>query len=259
MNSAATKHPLVMAHMIPGYPDETIAEAAVAGLVKGGATHLEIQFPFSDPTADGPVIQAACARSLENGFKVDAGFEFVGRVAARYDLPVYIMSYASLVYRRTVEQFVRDTKAAGAAGLIIPDLPVDSDEGLYEQAASAGLDVLPVVVPNTPPQRLQLLRDIKLRGVYAALRAGITGSRTEIGQENLEFLQRLRESLPGMDVRVFAGFGIREASQVEALSKHVDGVVIGSALVEVIGGSTPQNVAQRTAEALQTMLGRSSG
>ncbi|GAB6088713.1 tryptophan synthase subunit alpha [Spirochaeta dissipatitropha] len=242
--------PQVMAHMIPCYPDRLTARAAVDGLVRGGATHLEIQFPFSDPTADGPVIQAACSQALEQGFRVNEGFAFVRDVTAAYDLPVFIMSYASLVYTRGVERFIQDAKNAGAAGLIVPDLPVDADEGLYRIAAAEGLDVWPVVVPNTPAERISLIRNVHPRGVYAALRSGITGSKTEIGNENLGFL----DTLGTLKAPIFAGFGIRERAQVEALSRHVQGVVIGSAFVEIIGQSSPDTVADRLAEFLADLL-----
>ncbi|MFW6362364.1 MAG: tryptophan synthase subunit alpha [Spirochaeta sp.] len=248
--SSQTKKINVMAHMIPFYPGKEIAEAAVAGLVEGGATHLEIQFPFSDPTADGPTIQAACSRALEQGFRVDAGFEFVRRAADTHHLPIFIMSYASLVYARGVQRFAGDARAAGAAGLIVPDLPVDADEGLYQAAAAEGLEIWPVVVPNTPPERIEIIRDIKPRGVYAALRAGITGTKTEIGEDNLEFLDHLQ----GLEAPVFAGFGIREREQVQALAPHVDGIVIGSAFVEIIARSTREDVAQNLRGFLQCLL-----
>lgn len=240
----------LMAHMIPYYPDVETATAAVAGLA-AGATHLEIQFPFSDPTADGPTIQAACSTALDRGFRVDAGFEFVRAAAAAYSLPVYIMSYASLVYARGITRFVEDARAAGAAGLIVPDLPVDADEGLYQAAADAGIEVWPVVVPNTPTERLELIRDVRPRGIYAALRSGITGSKTEIGDANLRFLEQVR----GIGAEVFAGFGIRERAQIEALAPHVDGVVIGSAFVEIISRSTPEDVAANLRGFLQQLRG----
>jgi tryptophan synthase alpha chain len=241
----------VMTHMIPGYPDVATAEAAVAGLVEGGATHLEIQFPFSDPMADGPVIQAACAESLAQGFRVDDGFAFVKRAATAYQVPVFIMSYAALVYARGVDQFAADAAAAGAAGLIIPDLPVDSDEGLGVAASRHGLDIWPVVVPNISPERLELVASQKTAGIYAALRSGITGSLTEIGQDNLAFLERLRQL---GDATVFAGFGIQEKFQVDALAPHVDGIIIGSALVKVIGASNPENVVHNLRNRLQQLL-----
>ena len=240
----------LMAHMIPCYPDLATSRAAVAGLVAGGATHLEIQFPFSDPTADGPIIQAACSRALEQGFRVSQGFDFVAEAARTHDIPVFIMSYASLVYSRGVQRFVADAAQAGARGLIVPDLPVDSDEGLYSVAADAGIEVWPVVVPNTPAARIELIRHVQPKGVYAALRSGITGSKTEIGEDNLRFL----DTLAGLNAPVFAGFGIRETAQVQALAPHVSGVVVGSALVEIIAGSTPQNVAENLQAFLEKLL-----
>lgn len=254
----------LMAHMIPAYPDLESSYNAFCGIVDGGAEFLEIQFPFSDPTADGPVIEAACTKALANGFSVDRGFEFVRRVAdyiagagaasgaasgasadglaasgshaaAGSGSPrICIMSYANLVYVRGVEKFCRDAAAAGVWGLVIPDLPFDSDEGLLAAAKSAGLEVVPVLVPTNTRARIEMVLAHKPKVIYAALRTGITGTRTELGPKNLEFLATLTELAKQFGGEVYGGFGIQEKDQIRALEEQVDGVIVGTALVKQV-------------------------
>ena len=220
----------IMAHLVAGYPDEEGSLAAALGLAEGGASYLEVQFPFSDPTADGPLIQEACDAALTRGFRVEAGFELVRRIRATVQVPVFIMSYANLLVRRGVQVFLEQAREAGAMGLIVPDLPVDADEGLYPRGRALGLRIVPVVAPDTRPRRLALLADSGAEYLYAALRRGITGEHTEIGEENLAFL----EAVAGLGLRVLAGFGVRTREQVLALAPRAHAVVVGSRFVEAV-------------------------
>lgn len=219
----------LMAHMIPYFPDYPTSLEAARALIDAGVSFLEIQFPFSDPTADGPTIEAACTTALAQGFSVDRGFEFVKALAGRGP-EIVIMTYASLVISRGVDRFCRDAAAAGASGVIVPDLPVDSDEGLWKAAEKAGLTVIPVIVPTTSEERLQKIAGVNPRYIYCALRTGITGTRTELGAENLAFLDRAGRT----GAKILAGFGIQSPEQVRTLKGHVHGAIVGSALVRVI-------------------------
>jgi tryptophan synthase alpha chain len=220
----------IMAHLVAGYPDPEGSLAAALGLAEGGASYLEVQFPFSDPTADGPLIQEACDAALTRGFRVDEGFELVQRIREDTGLPVFLMSYANLLVRRGVPAFLDRAQKAGAMGLIVPDLPVDADEGLYPRGRALGLRIVPVVAPDTRPRRLALLADSGAEYLYAALRRGITGAHTEIGEENLAFL----EAVAGLGLRVLAGFGVRTRAQVLALAPRAHAVVVGSLFVEAV-------------------------
>jgi tryptophan synthase alpha chain len=145
-------------------------------------------------------------------------------------VPVFIMTYASVVVSHGVEWFTARAAQAGASGLIVPDLPPDYDEGLYAAGREAGLHVVPVLVPSAASERVEMALATRPSYVYAALRKGITGAATEIGAENITFL----EGLKARGVHVMAGFGIRSREQVEALHGHADTVVVGSAFVDVI-------------------------
>jgi tryptophan synthase alpha chain len=220
----------IMAHMVPYYPDPERSAAVAEGLVEGGAAYLEVQFPFSDPTADGPAIQAACQAALNAGFTIDRGFRFVEEIAGKTGVPVFIMSYASPVYVRGVREFMASSRDAGATGLILPDIPFDHDEGTFAAASEHGLSVMPVVVTSMNPARLAALRARRPEYIYVALRRGITGTRTTLGEENIGFLDELTTA----GARIMAGFGISDREQVRLLEPHVHAAIVGSALVRTV-------------------------
>lgn len=230
----------LMAHLVAGFPSEENFFAAASALAQGGVSFFEIQFPFSDPSADGPAIQGACAASLAAGFTVARGFQMVRSLRERYpDIPVYIMTYGNLAYKCGIDSFVEQSAAAGVSGLIIPDLPFDSDEGLGEACARHGLLSVPVAAPSMSDARKRELLSHKAPLVYAALRSGITGSKTSIDEATLSFLA----SLSGNGTRVLGGFGIQDGEQSRALSPHVHAVVAGSAFVNLISANASRGSA----------------
>ncbi|WP_028972760.1 tryptophan synthase subunit alpha [Spirochaeta cellobiosiphila] len=221
----------IMTHMISHYPHREASLNVARALIDGGASFLEIQFPFSDPSADGATIQAACTKALASGFTLDEGFELVKEVSQLTKIPIFIMSYASLVYARGVELFCEQAAKAGAKGLIIPDLPFDKDEGLYSFGKKNNLHVIPVLVPNISEQRLEAIQKLSLSYIYGALRVGITGSHTSIGEDSIEFLNKLAQN---SSCKVLAGFGIDSHGQIEELKDKVYSLIVGSALVKSI-------------------------
>lgn len=229
--TATTKAPArLMTHMVAYFPTREASLDVAAALAEGGASYLEVQFPFSDPSADGGSIQSACTRALDQGFTVDGGFALVAEIAKRTGIPIFIMSYGNLVFRRGIDRFVEGAKAAGAGGLIVPDLMPGYDERLFAEGARQGMDIVPVVAPSISDERLSMVTAVRPAYLYAALRVGITGSYTEIGESNRLFLQRLER----VGAKILAGFGIRTHEQVAALSSEVHALIVGSALVELI-------------------------
>jgi len=221
----------VMAHLVAGFPTLEDSLTVAKALADGGAAYLEIQFPFSDPSADGPAIQGACTEALSLGFKVDQGFAMVTTVRKLYpSLPIFIMSYGTLVFRRGVKEFCRLSKASGADGLIIPDLAPGSDEGLFAEGRAQRLKIVPVIVPTVPSQRLGEILSLEPEYVYTAIRAEITGSHSEISQDLKTFLK----NLTSRKVKVLAGFGIDSRSQVESLATVCHSLVVGSAFVRIV-------------------------
>jgi len=223
----------LMTHMIAGYPSRGADLDVARGLIDGGAGYLEVQFPFSDPSADGVPIQTACMKALQAGFSTGAGFDLVRRIKSVYRVPVFIMSYGSLVYARGVQSFAREAADSGAGGLIVPDLMPGYDEGLFQAGRDAGIHVVPVVPPALSEDRLLKILAENPTYLYASLRTGITGSRTLIDGPVLSFLARLRQT----GKWIFAGFGVQTSAQVRSLAGCADTVIVGSEIVRMVAAA----------------------
>ena len=221
----------LMSHLVAGYPTTELALTAARALVKGGADILEIQLPFSDPSADGPAIQTACTKVLERGYKTADGLDFISTIHNEFpDITIYLMSYGSLIYTPGVEAFCKRAAAAGVKGMIIPDLPFDFDEGLTAACKKNGMINIPVAAPSMAPERLEKLANAGFPYIYAALRTGITGTNTTIDESTLSFLKKV--SAGGS--KVYGGFGISNGEQAKALASSVEAIVAGSVFVRLI-------------------------
>lgn len=221
----------LMSHLIAGYPDKETALIAARSLVKGGADILEIQLPFSDPSADGPAIQTACTKVLEKGYKTSEGLEFIHELHKEFPtIPIYLMSYGSLVYTPGVENFCKRASNAGVSGMIIPDLPFDFDEGLTQACRKYQMINIPVAAPSMSQERLSKLAHSNFPYIYAALRTGITGTETKIDENTKAFLKKVSEG----GSRVYGGFGISNGKQSKALCDSVEAIVAGSVFVRLI-------------------------
>ena len=221
----------LMSHLVAGYPTTDLALTAARALVKGGADILEIQLPFSDPSADGPAIQTACTKVLEHGYKTADGLDFIARIHKDFpNITIYLMSYGSLIYTPGIEAFCKKAAAAGVKGMIIPDLPFDYDEGLSAACKANGMINIPVAAPSMAAERLSKLANAGFPYIYAALRTGITGTNTTIDESTLSFLQKV--SAGGS--KVYGGFGISNGEQAKALASSVEAIVAGSVFVRLI-------------------------
>ncbi len=220
----------IMAHLVAGYPDIETSLRFAKTLIESGVSALEIQFPFSDPTADGPAIERACSLALENGFRVDDGFALVKKLSSLTDIPLFIMTYGSIAYTGGIGNFVEKAANAGSHGLIVPDLPFDYDEGLYALCRKSGLECVPVLVPSMAEERIEKIISLKSGFLYAALRSGTTGSKTLIDDSCRQFL----EKLAGKGPKVMAGFGLRSREQIAQLEGLADFFIVGSALVAIL-------------------------
>lgn len=221
----------LMSHLVAGYPTTQLALTAARALVKGGADILEIQLPFSDPSADGPAIQTACTKVLEHGYKTSDGLSFISTLHQEFpDITIYLMSYGSLVYTPGIEEFCKRAAAAGVKGMIIPDLPFDYDEGLTSACKKNGMINIPVAAPSMASDRLEKLSNAGFPYIYAALRTGITGTNTTIDNSTLEFIKKVSSG----GSKVYGGFGISNGEQAKALCNSVEAIVAGSVFVRLI-------------------------
>jgi tryptophan synthase alpha chain len=211
-------------------PDKETFSKILQGLPGAGADLIEIGFPFSDPMADGPVIQAAGLRALKAGIDLPGVIELVRRFRAGDDAtPVILMGYYNPIYRYGVARFLADAKAAGIDGLIIVDLPPEEDAELCEPAAAAGVDFVRLTAPTTDDERLPVVLRRSSGFVYYVAIAGITGTRSASTASIAAAVARLRRhsALP-----IAVGFGIKTPEQAAAVAREADAAVVGSALVQ---------------------------
>jgi len=221
----------LMPYMMAGFPDLESSLAIAAAYADSGADLIELGVPFSDPLADGPTIHAAATAALEAGATLGSALEVCDSVAHR--VPVVLMVYTNMVLAHGgAAEFARRAAEAGAAGVIVPDLPLEEAEELRGGFDAAGLALVPLVAPTTPPERRAAICAAAAGFVYLVTSLGTTGEREELPQGLAELITATRA---GAQVPVAVGFGIgtpRQAAQVGALA---DGVIVGSRLVRAAG------------------------
>ncbi|MEW5895951.1 MAG: tryptophan synthase subunit alpha [Candidatus Omnitrophota bacterium] len=218
----------IMTHLVAGFPDPDGFRKALKGLKEGGSDILELQIPFSDPTADGPVITNACEQAIARGFKVHQTFDYIQQARQEGFERIIVMTYANIAFNYGIKKYVVDLKSAGVEAALVPDLPLEDEEGFYQCAFENGLEPMPVAVVGMPAGRLELLNGKPFKKIYISLRAGTTGKTTDISQETQEFLDTLSK------YERFAGFGIRSREQVQLLQGHAEAAVIGSYFTSLI-------------------------
>jgi len=222
----------LMPHVYYGDPTPEFSFELVRTLAASGADLLEVGVPFSDPIADGPVFTAACERALSRGIKPRMCIAAIERLRSEgIDLPVVVTAYYNIVYNWGVVRFCADLQAAGADGIIVPDLPVEESEELLEAAKDRDLDLIFQVAPTTSESRIDKVLRKASGFVYVINVEGVTGPRGDVVPSTLQLISRVRErtSLP-----LLAGFGVSSADHARLLvANGADGVVVGSAIAEI--------------------------
>ena len=213
-----------------GDPDLETTAAALRALDRGGADLIELGVPYSDPLADGPVIQAAATRALERGVTLDAVLQVVAEVSPDISAPIVLFTYYNPILNRGVEQFLQDIYKAGARGLVVPDLPLEEMDVLLQPAEKIGIEVTLLVAPTTPKERIVAIAQQCQGFIYLVSVTGVTGMRTQIGNRVQELLQELRAVT---DKPIGVGFGVSSPEQAAQLRAWgADGVIVGSAFVK---------------------------
>jgi tryptophan synthase alpha chain len=220
------KQAAFMPYLMGGFPSLEDSAAAGEAAVRAGADLIELGVPFSDPLADGPVIHAAATDALAAGATPRRVLGVCERLSAH--VPVVLMVYANVVLASGVEAFALRAAAAGAAGLIVPDLPYDEAQELRGACDAEGLALVPLVAPNTNPERMEAIGAAARGFVYAVSVAGTTGERATLPPGLEQAVGRVRAAT---DVPVAVGFGISTAEQVRAVAGIADGVIVGTRLV----------------------------
>jgi len=228
---AEAGRPLFMPYLMGGFPDLASSAAQLAAAGRHSDV-IELGIPFSDPLADGPVIQAAGQRALENGIRPEDVIEMVEDL--RGGPPVVLMTYVNLVLAAGPRAFMERAARAGVAGVILPDLPIDEGADLRQQARRAGVCMVPLAAPTTADDRLAAIGRAAQGFVYCVALTGVTGRQVEVGDELRGFLDRARALT---DAPLGVGFGIRTPADVAAVGAIADGVIVGSELIRRVGAA----------------------
>ena len=229
-SAAARGRPAIVAFMTAGFPDRAGFQDNLRAIASA-ADVVEIGVPFSDPMADGATIQRASFAALQGGFTLPWLLEELGRMQPRASAPLLLMSYLNPLLAYGLERLPEAAAQAGVAGFIIPDLPYEESADVRAAFDRVGIALVQMVTPVTPAGRLGMLCRASQGFVYAVTMTGTTGKQVAVPDAVLGYMDRVKAVSP---VPVCAGFGIRSAEQVERMRGHVDGVVVGSALVEVL-------------------------
>jgi tryptophan synthase alpha chain len=237
------KQAAFMPYLMGGYPDlQSSAEAGFAA-ADAGADLIELGVPFSDPLADGPVIHAAATDALAAGATLHGVLGVCEQIAAR--LPVVLLVYTNVILTAGAERFALRAAAAGASGLIVPDLPHDEADGLRAACDAEGLALVPLVAPTSTPERIAEIGGGARGFVYTVSLTGVTGERSELSPRLVETVGRVRGAT---EAPVAVGFGISTSEQARAVAEIADGVIVGSRLVRAASEGGPSAVGELVSE-----------
>lgn len=224
-----TKDLLLMTHVVCGYPSFEANLKELEIMAEAGVDFVELQFPFSEPSADGPLFVKANQAAVESGVSVNDCFEFMAKASARFDFKVLMMGYYNTVFKMGHEVFIDRLKAAGGCGFIVPDLPLEEAAELHAYAKSQDIAPIILMTPTNTDERLQKLAAAADGFTYVVARRGVTGGKTDMDKEVGDFLDKCRELSP---VPIGVGFGVAAKEDLEFLAKHADMGIIGTAALK---------------------------
>ena len=230
-NRLREKSILLMTHIVIGYPSVEDSYTIVRDMVEAGVDMMELQIPFSEPMADGPVILRANHRALEQGARVRDALNFAEQVARDFDIPFLIMSYYNILFKFGVDRFVAEMGQKKLRGAIIPDLPPEEGKEYLTAMDKHGLAPIQLFSPTTPYGRMESLASFGRGFIYCAARKGVTGKKTEFTEELADYLSRCRAAtrLP-----LALGFGVKDKEDVRFLVDKVDIAIIGTRIIQLV-------------------------
>ena len=237
----------LIAYVMAGYPSYDSSMAAVRGLVRGGADIVELGFPFSDPLADGPVIQNAATASLGAGMSMDSYHAMVRTIRETSQIPIVMMTYSNIAHSMGYDRFASESVRAGIDGFILPDMPVDESGPYVQESHRAGGDTIFLVSPNTAPDRIARIARASTGFLYVVSVYGTTGAQEGVRGYAVESLRRTQEAAG--DLPVCVGFGVAGPQYVRRyVEAGADGVIVGSAILRVVEESPPDMIEPQVSE-----------
>jgi tryptophan synthase alpha chain len=222
---------LLMTHLVLGYPSFEVNREVIRQMVKNGVDMIEMQIPFSEPVADGPMILKANQESISRGVKLAQCLEFAAEITAEFHIPFLFMTYYNILYKYGIAEFLDRAYDINIQGFIIPDLPPEEGKEYIEQVKSLNMAPIQVFAPTSTKERMQLLAQNGAGFIYCVARRGVTGKKTDFDQDFNEYIARCRSatSLP-----LAVGFGIRSKKDVDFLSGRADIAVIGTETIRLV-------------------------
>lgn len=221
-----------------GDPDLQTTAQALRVLDRAGADFIELGVPYSDPLADGPVIQAAATRALQRGVKLEDVLALVKQVREEVRSPIILFTYYNPIFYRGIERFLDQIAAAGVQGLVVPDLPLEESQGVLQPASERGIEVTLLVAPTSPQERIQAIAYQSQGFIYLVSVTGVTGTRTEVASRVQALLPMLRSVT---DKPIGVGFGISQPEHARQIKQWgADAVIVGSAFVKRLADGTPE-------------------
>ncbi len=222
----------LVAYITAGYPDLETTRALIPSLVRAGVDILEVGVPFSDPTADGPVIQAASQAALKNGTTLSRVLDLIGGLRGTVQIPIVLFSYYNPIFSMGRAAFAKRASAAGVDGLLVVDLPAEEALELRKETDPMGIDFISLVAPTTADERMKKILKTASGFIYYISVTGVTGTRGPEMDETQRNVAAIRASTKRP---VVVGFGVSTPEQARRISEMADGVVVGSAFVKLIG------------------------
>jgi len=236
----------LIAYIMAGFPNEKDTLTTVRGLVKGGADIIELGFPFSDPLADGPVIQNASTVSLGKGTKIDGFFNIVKKIRKETDIPLVLMTYTNILFHKGYPKFISEAKKAGIDGFILPDMSVEESKE-YLNAAKNKADTIFLISPNTSKTRIQKISKASTGFLYLVAVFGTTGVKTGIKNYTLKAIKEVKKQTKGK-IPIGVGFGVSTPEDVKTYVKAgADAVIVGSAYLKLIEKTSQNNLESKIA------------
>jgi tryptophan synthase alpha chain len=225
---------LLMTHIVIGYPSMRESWALAQNMVEAGVDLMELQIPFSEPMADGPVILKANQDALSAGATVSKCLEFGRELAQQVSIPLLYMSYYNIVFKHGVQRFAGEMKRAGLYGAIVPDLPIEEGADYASAMAAERLAAVPLFAPNTPEPRMRQLAEGASGMVYCVARKGVTGAKTDFSSDLGDYLARARRATA---LPLAVGFGLKSKSDMDFVRGKVDVAIVGSESLRILNES----------------------
>ena len=224
----------LIAYIMVGYPNEKSTISAINGLIKGGVDIIELGFPFSDPIADGPVIQNASNISLNKGTKLDKFFQIIKKIRKKTDIPLVLMTYTNILYRKGYEKFMLKAKNVGIDGFILPDMSIEESKNYVAAARKNKLDTIFLISPNTSTERIKKILKVTSGFLYLVSIYGTTGMQTKIQKYTIDAIKKTKRVV-NKKKPIGIGFGVNTPQDAKKfLSLGVDAVIVGSAFLRLL-------------------------